>query len=85
MITLNGHVLNDGLGRLSSTNDFGDVVHQMLVNYQMQSLGGEARLRLMEFRPDGQTVQIKAYSPLLGNYRTDTPNQFMLTLRPPLP
>jgi hypothetical protein len=84
VMILNGHVLNDGLGRLSSTNDFGDVVHQMLVNYQMQPLGGEARLRLIEFRPDGQTVQIKAYSPLLGDYRTDTQNQFMLRLQPPL-
>ena len=56
----------------------------MLVNYQMQPLGGEARLRLMEFRPDGQTVQIKAYSPLYGNYKTDTQNQFTLTLDPPL-
>jgi hypothetical protein len=84
VMTINGHVLNDGLGRLSSTNNFGEVVHQMLVNYQMQPLGGEARLRLMEFRPDGQTVQIKAYSPLYGSYKTDTQNQFTLTLDPPL-
>jgi len=84
VMTINGHVLHDGLGRVPSTNDFGQVVHQMLVNYQMQPLGGEARLRLMEFRPDGQTVQIKAYSPFYGDYKTDTQNQFMLTLEPPL-
>ncbi len=85
VMTINGHVLNDGLGRLSSTNDFGQVVHQMLVNYQMQPLRGQARLRLMEFRPDGQTVQIKAYSPYYGDYWTDTQNQFELTLDPSLP
>jgi len=78
------HVLNDGLGRLSSTNDFGQVVHQMLVNYQMKALGGEAYLRLVEFLPDGKTVQVKAYSPLYGTYKTDGQNQFTLTLQPPL-
>lgn len=83
-MVINGHVLNDGLGRLSSTNDFGGVVHQMLVNYQMKPLGGEAFLRLIEFLPDGKTVQVKAYSPLYGIYKTDPQNQFILTLDPPL-
>jgi len=84
VMVFNGHVLNDGLGRLSSTNDFGSVVHQMLVNYQMKALGGEAFLRLVEFLPDGKTVQVKAFSPLYGTYKTDPQNQFILTLQPPL-
>jgi hypothetical protein len=74
----NGHVLHDGLGRLTSTNDFGQVVHQMLVNYQMQPLGGEAYLRLVEFLPDGKTVQVKAYSPMSGGWKTDSQNQYVL-------
>jgi len=77
-------VLEDGLGRLSSTNDFGQVVHQMLVNYQIKTLGGEGFLRLVEFLPDGRTVQVKAYSPFRGTYKTDPENQFTLTLDPPL-
>jgi hypothetical protein len=84
VMVFNGHVLNDGLGRLSSTNEHGDVVHQMLVNYQMKALGGEAFLRLVEFHPDGKTVQVKAYSPYYGTYKTDAENQFSLTLEPPL-
>jgi uncharacterized repeat protein (TIGR02543 family) len=84
VMTINGHVLDDGLGRMSSTNVHGHVVHQMLVNYQMKALGGEAFLRLIEFLPDGKTVQVKAYSPLYGTYKTDTQNQFVLTLDPPL-
>jgi hypothetical protein len=84
VMVFNGHVLNDGLGRLSSTNDFGNVVHQMLVNYQMKALGGEAFLRLVEFLPDGKTVQVRAYSPLYGTYKTDPQNQFILSLQPPL-
>lgn len=85
VMTINGHVLDDGLGRMSSTNVHGHVVHQMLVNYQMKALGGEAFLRLIEFLPDGKTVQVKAYSPLYGTYKTDSQNQFILTLDPPLP
>jgi len=56
----------------------------MLVNYQMKPLGGEAFLRLIEFRPDGKTAQVKAYSPYYGTYKTDSQNQFQLTLQPPL-
>lgn len=83
-LVMNGHVLNDGLGRLSSTNDVGGTVHQMLVNYQMKTLGGESYLRLVEFLPDGRTIQVRAYSPLRGAYKTDSQNQFTLTLNPPL-
>lgn len=84
VMTLNGHVLNDGLARLSSEGDHGNIVHQMLVNYQMKPLGGESFLRLIEFLPDGETVQIKAYSPHYDRYKTDRQNQFVLKLKPPL-
>ncbi|HRZ47289.1 MAG TPA: metallophosphoesterase [Candidatus Paceibacterota bacterium] len=83
-MVISGHVLHDGLGRLSTPNDAGHIVHQMLVNYQMQTMGGEAVLRLLEFLPDGRTVHVKAYSPLHGTYKTDPQNQFILTLDPPL-
>jgi hypothetical protein len=84
VMTLNGHVLNDGLARLSSEGDHGNIVHQMLVNYQMKPLGGESFLRLIEFLPDGETVQIKAYSPHHDRYKTDRQNQFVLKLKPPV-
>jgi hypothetical protein len=84
VMAINGHVLDDGLGRMSSTNIYGETVHQMLVNYQMKALGGEAFLRLIEFRPDGKTAQVKAYSPYYGTYKTDSQNQFQLKLQPPL-
>ena len=84
-MVLNGHVLDDGLGRLSSAGKNGSVVHQMLVNYQMQPDGGGAFIRLIEFLPDGRTVQVKAYSPDECAYKTDPQNQFTLTLNPPLP
>ncbi|MBN2505690.1 MAG: metallophosphoesterase [Verrucomicrobia bacterium] len=83
--TVNGHVLNDGLGRLSSWGDHTNIVHQMLVNYQVRALGGEGYLRLLEFLPDGNTLQVKAYSPYLDRYLTDNQNQFVLDLAPPPP
>ena len=84
VMVISGHVLNSGLGRLESTNNFGNVVHQTLVNYQMQALGGGAGLRLVEFLPDGKTEQVTAYSPYYGTWMTDAGNQFILTNQPPL-
>jgi hypothetical protein len=80
MLTVNGHVLADGLGYLPSQADHGNVVHQMLVNYQMNEMGGEAYLRLLEFLPGGETVQARSYSPYLDRYKTDPQNQFVFKL-----
>lgn len=79
-LTVNGHVLEDGLGRLTSKNQRGKDVHQILVNYQMKREGGEGFLRLFEFLPDGRAVRCKSYSPSLDQYKTDDQNQFELTL-----
>jgi hypothetical protein len=77
-MTLNGHVLGDGLARLTSEASDDHLVHQMLVNYQMKPEGGEGFLRLVEFLPDDQTLQVKAYSPSLDQFKTDPQNQFVL-------
>jgi hypothetical protein len=79
-----GHVLNSGVGRLSSADDAGNMVHQVLANYQMRAEGGEGYLRLVEFLPDHKTVQVKTYSPHLNKYMTDVQQQFVLDL-PPAP
>lgn len=82
VITLNGHVLGDGTGYLESVNDLGGSVHQMLSNYQMRELGGEAYMRLLEFHPDGETVTVKSYSPLYDSYLLQPDQQFQIRLRP---
>lgn len=79
-LVLNGHVCGDGAGYLVSTNDAGRRVHQMLSNYQMRQLGGEGYLRLLEFQPDGKTVQVKTYSVLYGKYLTAQDQQFSFEL-----
>lgn len=80
VFVLNGHVLGDGTGYMAARNDRGMIVHQMLANYQMRTLGGEAYMRLLEFLPDGQTVQVKTYSPLYNSYLLQPDQQFRLEL-----
>ena len=64
ILTFNGHVLNDGLGRVSSKTPGGRTVHQMLVNFQMKPRGGDGWLRLLEFTPD-RKLEVYDYSPTL--------------------
>jgi hypothetical protein len=79
ILALNGHVLNDGLGRTSATTPGGRGVPQTLVNFQMRPGGGDGWLRLMEFRADG-ALQTFDCSPT-RNQRNESPqNQFTLKL-----
>jgi hypothetical protein len=40
----------------------------MLSNYQMREQGGEGYMRLLEFLPDGSTVNVFTYSPLYDKF-----------------
>ena len=84
VFTFNGHVCHtpNCTGFLSSKNDRGKLVHQMLVDYQARNLGGEGYLRILEFLPDGRTVHVKSYSPLYDTYLPDPANQFTVELDP---
>ena len=60
MLVVCGHVRTGGLAYLASAGDRGNVVHQLLTDYEALRGGGSACLRLLEFLPDGKTVQVKA-------------------------
>jgi len=77
-MVVNGHVLHDGLGFLTSKGDAGNPVHQMLVNFQTREIGGQSWLRLIEFLPNGKAAQIKTYCPLLETYETGPESQFVI-------
>lgn len=79
IMTLNGHVLGDGLGRLTSQNSKGQNVHQMLVNFQMKPNGGDGWLRLIEFADDGKTYKVIDYSPTRNQCNISEQNRFTLT------
>jgi ribonuclease HI len=79
-MTINGHVLNDGLGYLASQGDNGNKIHQMLVNFQMLQIGGEAWLRILNFQPEEKIIKVQDYSPLYENFDTDSDNQYSISL-----
>lgn len=89
---LPGHAVNplnnDGVattGRQQSIGVHGNTVHEIVANYQFAANGGNGYLRLMEFLPDGKTVQVKTFSPFVqasgqSPWLTDLRHQFNLTL-----
>lgn len=82
VLTLNGHVLGDGLGRVTTRTPGGRDVPQVLVNYQMRPKGGDGWLRLLEFQGDGKTVEVHDYSPVRKQRNAGPQNRFALTLSP---
>lgn len=83
-LTLNGHVLGDGTGLLTSRTPKGNVVHQILANYQALEEGGLGYLRLLEFDTNGRTLRVRTYSPSLDVWATAADQQFDLDVSPPL-
>lgn len=80
-----GHVGKGGAARLASKGDAGNTVHQILADYQRRPNGGEGYMRLVEFLPDGKTVQVKTYSSTKDDYLTDAAQQFTLEIAPAVP
>jgi hypothetical protein len=76
----NGHVLGDGTGKRATLGDNGNVVHQILANYQFNTQGGQGDMRLLEFKADGETVVVRTYSPVLDRYNTSADQQFTLNM-----
>jgi hypothetical protein len=72
-----GHM--HGTARLTSERAAGPPVHQLLADFQTESMGGGGYLRLLVFPPDGQ-VRVLTYSPYFDRYRTDQANLFELGL-----
>ena len=79
IFTINGHVVNDGLGRLTTADPGGRDVHQMLVNFQMKPNGGDGWLRLLELRTDG-SMHVHDYSPTRNQTNASVKNQFIVQL-----
>lgn len=83
-MVVNGHVLNQGTGRLESRGDAGNTVQQVLANYQMLDEGGLGYLRLLEIATDGKTLRMKTYSPSLQLFSYAADQDFTFKVDPPL-
>lgn len=75
ILTLNGHVAGDGLGRLVTKTPGGRPVPQVVVNFQFRPKGGDGWLRLVEMRKDG-TMRMTDYSPVLDKTNVGPQNTF---------
>lgn len=78
-----GHVRgidNSGCANAYSTDlgDAGNLVHQIVANYQDCYNGGSGYLRIITFNPVARSASIKTYSPYLDSYLTDSNNQFAI-------
>ena len=69
MMVICGHLSSQYVGYRKDKADHGNVVHQMLVDYEKMQ-GGNGFLRLLEFLPNGKTVQVWTYSPVTKEIRS---------------
>ena len=82
MMVLSGHITSGSPARRADVAGGGQLVHQMLSNYQTQPLGGGGYLRVLRFVPAEGRIEVKTYSPWLDAYLTDAANQFDLPMVP---
>jgi hypothetical protein len=74
-LVLCGHVSAEAQ-RINSINDH--AVYQLLADYQERTNGGDGWLRVLEFLPAEDKIQVKTFSPYLNKYETDVNSEFTL-------
>ena len=67
-------------GRNISTNDFGQEVIEIQADYQSRPNGGDGWMRLIEFLPNDNRIDVKTYSPTLDRFETDANSQFSIDI-----
>ena len=77
-LVLSGHVPWAG-ARSVGKGAGGQTVHELVAAYHDPP---EGYIRLLEFLPDGKTIQVKTYSPHLDKHMTDSDQQFTLSIEP---
>jgi hypothetical protein len=79
IMVLNGHFT--GFGRRADLGDNGNLVNQILSDYQDWPNGGDGYLRIMTFRPAENRVEVETFSPTLNKYFvSDGKNNFSIKL-----
>jgi hypothetical protein len=57
----------------------GNTIYTLLADYQDYPDGGSGYLRILEFSPADDEIQIRTYSPTLDQYQTDADSEFTLS------
>ena len=73
-MTRNGHY--HGGAHLTKTNDFGNAVEEMVVDYQMAYMGGNGLMRLYEFDLSNDKIKVLSFSPWVTKKPTEALNEF---------
>jgi 3',5'-cyclic AMP phosphodiesterase CpdA len=83
VMVVSGHICTSA--HTESRGVAGNVVHEILVDYQDSANGGDGWFRLMQFLPDGKTVRVRDYSPLRDETASDPAYAFEVQIAPPMP
>jgi hypothetical protein len=76
-MVLSGHVnTGDGTGHRIDLGDQGNLVNQMLSDYQSEALGGGGFFRVLRISPSLNRVSVLTYSPYSNSFKIDDHNQF---------
>jgi Bacterial Ig domain/Carboxypeptidase regulatory-like domain/Abnormal spindle-like microcephaly-assoc'd, ASPM-SPD-2-Hydin len=78
IMVVSGHITTGLAGRRADLGVSGNLVNQMLSNYQVLPNGGDGWLRILDFHPSGNTISVQTYSPYLNLSKTDSANQFTI-------
>ena len=62
----------------TSEGDKGNDVHQVLANFQVRANKGNGWLRIMNFIPAENKINLSTYSPVLERYDNDKQSRFAL-------
>jgi predicted MPP superfamily phosphohydrolase len=83
-LVLSGHVVQgDGTGRRMDIGVHGNLVNEILSDYQSYANGGDGYLRILKISPSLNRVSVTTYSPFLDNFLTDDHNQFTVPYHNP--
>jgi hypothetical protein len=78
-MVLNGHVVQgDGTGHRTDLGANGNIVNQMLSDYQSWPNGGNGFIRLITVKQSVNQVVVRTYSPYANQWLTDSHNQFVV-------
>lgn len=81
-MVLSGHVVEgDGTGHRTDMGVGGNIVNEMLSDYQSWPNGGDGYIRLITVKPATNQISVRTYSPFLNQWLTDAHNQFTVPFK----
>ena len=81
-MVLSGHVVaSNGVGRRADYGTNGNLVNQILSDYQNYANGGDGWMRIMRFHPSQNRLDVATYSPTRNQSLQDGANQFSVPLK----